>query len=73
MQHQLLRDTDWASMAHSLEVRVPLVCPLLLKSTARQFAGGHIRNGKELLAQAAINEVSAWVRLGELDSSLPAE
>jgi len=25
MRHQLLRDTDWASMAHSLEVRVPFV------------------------------------------------
>lgn len=25
MKDQLLRDTDWASMAHSLEVRVPLV------------------------------------------------
>jgi asparagine synthase (glutamine-hydrolysing) len=25
MRNQLLRDTDWASMAHSLEIRVPLV------------------------------------------------
>ena len=25
MRNQLLRDADWASMAHSLEVRVPLV------------------------------------------------
>jgi asparagine synthase (glutamine-hydrolysing) len=25
MRNQLLRDTDWASMAHSVEVRVPLV------------------------------------------------
>src|SRR5581483_1251603 len=25
MRNQLLRDTDWASMAHGLEVRVPLV------------------------------------------------
>jgi asparagine synthase (glutamine-hydrolysing) len=41
MRNQLLRDTDWASMAHSLEVRVPLVdvnllhalCPLLSAST----------------------------------------
>ena len=30
MRNQLLRDTDWASMAHSLEVRVPLLdIPLL--------------------------------------------
>lgn len=25
MRHQLLRDSDWAGMAHSLEIRVPLV------------------------------------------------
>lgn len=25
MRNQLLRDTDWASMAHSLEIRVPLI------------------------------------------------
>jgi ADP-heptose:LPS heptosyltransferase len=32
MRHQLLRDTDWASMDHSLEVRTPLVdCELLRK------------------------------------------
>ena len=31
MRNQLLRDTDWASMAHSLEVRVPLVDAELLK------------------------------------------
>ena len=30
MRNQLLRDTDWASMAHSLEVRVPLVDAVLL-------------------------------------------
>jgi asparagine synthase (glutamine-hydrolysing) len=34
MRNQLLRDTDWASMAHSLEVRVPLVDATLLKASA---------------------------------------
>src|SRR4029078_10929621 len=34
MRNQLLRDTDWASMAHSLEVRVPLVDAMLLKAAA---------------------------------------
>ena len=34
MRNQLLRDTDWASMAHSLEVRVPLVDATLLKAIA---------------------------------------
>ncbi len=34
MRNQLLRDTDWASMAHSLEVRVPLVDVDLVKGLA---------------------------------------
>src|SRR5262249_7073139 len=34
MRNQLLRDTDWASMAHSVEVRVPLVDIEVLKSLA---------------------------------------
>src|SRR5262249_53568072 len=34
MRNQLLRDTDWASMAHSLEVRIPLVDAQLLKRVA---------------------------------------
>ena len=34
MRNQLLRDSDWASMAHSLELRVPLVDPLLRRQVA---------------------------------------
>jgi asparagine synthase (glutamine-hydrolysing) len=34
MRNQLLRDADWASMAHSLEVRVPLVDAQLLRDAA---------------------------------------
>ena len=34
MRNQLLRDTDWAGMAHSLEVRVPLVDIGLLRALA---------------------------------------
>jgi asparagine synthase (glutamine-hydrolysing) len=40
MRHQLLRDTDWASMAHSLEVRVPYVDLPFLRSVASLIAGG---------------------------------
>lgn len=35
MRNQLLRDTDWASMSHSLEVRVPLVDWQLWRRVAR--------------------------------------
>ena len=34
MRNQLLRDADWAGMAHSLEIRVPLVDSKLLADTA---------------------------------------
>jgi asparagine synthase (glutamine-hydrolysing) len=37
MRQQLLRDTDWASMDHSLEVRVPLVDVELLRILAPAF------------------------------------
>ncbi|MBT3069779.1 asparagine synthase (glutamine-hydrolyzing) [Rhodomicrobium sp. Az07] len=37
MRNQLLRDTDWASMAHSLEVRVPLVDSVLLARLAQHL------------------------------------
>jgi asparagine synthase (glutamine-hydrolysing) len=43
MRSQLLRDTDWAGMAHSLEIRTPLVDFALLKTLAplvEAFAGG---------------------------------
>ena len=33
MRNQLLRDADWASMAHSLEIRVPLVDIELFRAT----------------------------------------
>lgn len=34
MRNQLLRDSDWASMAHSLELRIPLVDATLLRRLA---------------------------------------
>ena len=39
MRNQLLRDTDWASMNHSLEVRPPLVDTHLLRELAPMLAG----------------------------------
>jgi asparagine synthase (glutamine-hydrolysing) len=39
MRNQLLRDSDWASMAHSLEIRTPLVDVELLRAVAPMLAG----------------------------------
>jgi asparagine synthase (glutamine-hydrolysing) len=41
MRNQLLRDSDWAGMAHSLEIRVPLVDVELARQIARHRKGGN--------------------------------
>jgi asparagine synthase (glutamine-hydrolysing) len=41
MRNQLLRDTDWASMAHGLEVRVPFVDVKLLERIGPSIASEH--------------------------------
>jgi asparagine synthase (glutamine-hydrolysing) len=52
MRNQLLRDLDWASMAHSLEVRVPLVDAFLLRQIAPLVVNAPRRDGKRMLALA---------------------
>jgi asparagine synthase (glutamine-hydrolysing) len=49
LRNQLLRDMDWASMAHSLEVRVPLVDAFLLRKLAPVLVTRRER-GKQILA-----------------------
>jgi asparagine synthase (glutamine-hydrolysing) len=51
LRNQILRDVDWASMAHSLEVRVPLVDAHLLRKLAPALVTRRKR-GKTLLADA---------------------
>src|SRR5262245_29780673 len=52
MRNQLLRDTDWASMAHSVEVRVPLVDSVLLKRCSPYVLAAAHGHRKEMLAAA---------------------
>jgi asparagine synthase (glutamine-hydrolysing) len=49
MRNQLLRDTDWASMAHSIEVRVPFVDVWLLRRIA-SLSTRQPRLNKQVLA-----------------------
>lgn len=49
MRNQLLRDSDWASMSHSVEVRTPLVDAALL----RQLAPVLVDRGRECKAAFA--------------------
>jgi asparagine synthase (glutamine-hydrolysing) len=50
MRNQLLRDADWAGMAHSLEIRVPLVDAQLLRTLAPALVARPGMDGKRLLA-----------------------
>lgn len=52
MRNQLLRDADWAGMAHSLEVRTPLVDFTVLKALAPAIPGLTASGGKAAFAAA---------------------
>jgi asparagine synthase (glutamine-hydrolysing) len=68
LRNQLLRDSDWAGMAHSIEIRVPLVDFKLFAQLAPAI--GHLEPGigKRLLAMAPSRplpeRVSARVKSG---------
>jgi asparagine synthase (glutamine-hydrolysing) len=50
MRNQLLRDTDWSSMAHGVEVRVPMVDFALLENLGPAIASTHPPTKAELVA-----------------------
>lgn len=52
LRDQLLRDADWAGMAHGVEIRTPLVDIALLRALAPHVAGLAPGAGKEALALA---------------------
>jgi asparagine synthase (glutamine-hydrolysing) len=54
MRNQLLRVADWAGMAHSVEIRVPLVDIVLLRKIAPLIASNH-RPGKLDMAGTLAN------------------
>lgn len=61
MRNQLLRDADWASMAHSLEIRLPLVDTELLATAAEFPFVRQNQSGKSLLASAPTLPLPATV------------
>jgi asparagine synthase (glutamine-hydrolysing) len=61
LRNQLIRDSDWASMGHSLELRTPLVDATLLETLGpcvTAFAGG---KGKSMLARSPKKPLPASV------------
>jgi asparagine synthase (glutamine-hydrolysing) len=55
LRNQLLRDSDWASMDHSVELRTPLVDAQLLESLRPMLPQFAKHPGKRLLAEAPAN------------------
>ena len=49
MRNQLLRDSDWAGMAHSLEIRVPMVDTELLRRLGPALQQKRFSTGKRLV------------------------
>lgn len=60
MRNQLLRDSDVMSMAHGLELRVPLVDRVLYESVAQVPATKRLAVGKRLITEA-FPELPDWV------------
>jgi asparagine synthase (glutamine-hydrolysing) len=60
MRNQLLRDTDWAGMAHGVEVRVPLVDVDLFR-TVQSLAAASYPVGKQELAATPAEPLPATV------------
>jgi asparagine synthase (glutamine-hydrolysing) len=50
MRNQLLRDSDWASMAHGVELRVPLVDVALFRTVVDLVRAGHSCSKADLAA-----------------------
>ena len=68
MRDQLLRDADWAGMAHSLEIRVPLVDSVLLNTLSPVVPQLSPGAGKAALARVPAsplpNEIVARAKTG---------
>jgi asparagine synthase (glutamine-hydrolysing) len=52
MRNQLLRDADWAGMAHSVEIRVPLVDTELFRALLPLLGGPHPPGKRDMAAAA---------------------
>lgn len=72
LRNQLLRDGDWASMGHSLELRLPFVDSVLLGALGEYvsaFAGG---SGKAMLARSPVNPMpGAGIKRAKTGFSVP--
>ena len=62
LRNQLLRDSDWASMAHGVELRTPLVDAHLLKQLSPYLQSMSKFRGKSLLSNAPFKPLPKCVQ-----------
>lgn len=60
MRNQLLRDADWAGMAHSVEIRTPLVDIALFRELAPLIGHLNLGEGKRILTNAPQQPLPDW-------------
>lgn len=71
MRNQLLRDSDWASMAHSVELRVPLVDKEVTKYLARERGAGRKYTKQDLAAASSFRLPDEVTKAPKRGFSLP--
>jgi asparagine synthase (glutamine-hydrolysing) len=74
MLNQLLRDSDWASMDHSVELRTPLVDAWLLSDLKPLLSAFSQFSGKRLLAEAPAKPLpEALINRAKTGFSIPVQ
>ncbi|OGP14434.1 MAG: hypothetical protein A2052_00925 [Deltaproteobacteria bacterium GWA2_54_12] len=71
MQYQLLRDSDWASMAHSMELRVPLVDIELFRKVTRLIDTGFTLSKREMASTPLVPLPDAVLNRKKTGFSIP--
>ncbi|MCB9799899.1 MAG: asparagine synthase (glutamine-hydrolyzing) [Candidatus Omnitrophica bacterium] len=59
MRNQLLRDSDWTGMAHSLEVRTPFVDPVFFRQIMPVLIRSRQHGDKQILKKVLLNKISS--------------
>jgi asparagine synthase (glutamine-hydrolysing) len=74
LRNQLLRDSDWASMDHSVELRTPLVDAWLLREVRPLLGAFHRFSSKQLLAEAPAKALPGFlIRRPKTGFSIPTQ
>jgi asparagine synthase (glutamine-hydrolysing) len=71
MRNQLLRDTDWASMAHSLEVRTPFVDIEVIQKIAPLYTGSNQPSKKDMAVTPSVKLPDGIINKPKTGFSIP--